>query len=110
MLERVFFLCRFPSDRPFKDPDLARPACDAASARLLLCVAVLPCRACRMRLTPGAGQIPQARKASVVRASVAEEKTHELDNTHRTERAHRRRTGRALRPDLKGVCSSRASA
>src|ERR1700687_4370138 len=62
-----------------------------------------------MRLTPGAGQIPQARKASVVRASVAEEKTHELDNTHRTERAHRRRTGRALRPDLKGVCSSRAS-
>jgi hypothetical protein len=51
---------------------------------------------------------PQARKASVVGASGAEEKKHELDNTHGTDRAHRRRTVRVVRPDIKRAVSSGA--
>jgi hypothetical protein len=43
---------------------------------------------CGSRLKPEL--FPQARKASVVGASVAEEKNYELDNTHGTDRAHRR--------------------
>jgi hypothetical protein len=53
----VFFFLPIPLQRAFQEPGFARPACDAASARLLLCVAVL-----RMRLTPEAGQSLESRK------------------------------------------------
>src|SRR5208282_1620776 len=109
--EQVFFFCRFPSYRPFKDPGLARPACNAASARLLLFVAVLACLHMQSMSDAAhavAGLSLKPRKASVVGASVAEEKTHVLDNTHRSARAHLLRTGRILRADLNGAFSSEA--